>query len=88
MRLTKLEATIKPLRTTVIQKRDDGPGVVTEARLQRALKAIADAKAAAEARGAIPAFDWSKPSENPIVERVRLVLLNARAAEQLRPEQS
>ena len=82
MRLTKLEATIKPQPTTAIQKRDDGPGVVTQERIARAFKAIAAAKAAAEARGeTIPPVDWSVPIEdNPRLERCRLAVLKARQA--------
>ena len=56
--------------------------------LTQAFDAIEAAVAAAQASGEpILKCDVSVPSANPVVERARLLLLNAREAEQLRQEQ-
>lgn len=86
-RLAKLESTIKPQPTTAIQHRDDDPGVVTQERIARVFKVLAEMRE----RGELPdrgSFDWSVPIlDNPRLERCRIAIFNAREAEQLRQEQ-
>ena len=74
-RLQKLES--QAVQQVPAVRRPEGPGLHSEARLQRVLDAIAKHEAE---HGPLPPVDWNEPCDHPVLERIRLRVLSERNA--------
>ncbi len=80
---TRLQRVEKLIQSQVAQQQPRttrGPGVATPERIRRLFDEIKRREAEGEL---LPPFDWESPSENPVVERIRLQVLAKRNAQRI-----